>query len=616
LVNRHEVDDILHALLPKISDLLAAPDVSIDLLEDEMTLVTYAATPGQPLQKGDTMRHGEGGWLSWQAIETGQVASLEDYSSWAQRRRLHEGHPIHAIAIIPIHQRERVIGAINFSRREADQPFNETDFYIAQELAQMVALVLDNAQLYSQLQTELAERKQAEATLRQTQTQLIDQQRAMATLEERERLARELHDGLGQILGYVNIQSQVIQRSLEAGKYETAAELLVRLTEVSQEAHLDLRNYLSGLKSDASAPRQDFFAALHQYCQHLRQTYGFIVNLHLPTDPPEMLASTVVETQLTYIIREALSNARRYSGVLEASLIITFDETNLQAVMEDMGIGMEKAYTGPERRKGAHFGLGIMRERAEQVGGSLRIETAPNAGMRIIARLPRKLASEEIPPLRILLVDDHPLFLEGLSNLLSIHGMQVVGTAGDGLEAQVQARKLHPDLIVMDVQMPRCNGLEATQRIKLELPETKIIMLSTSNEEGNLFEALRNGASGYLLKGMVAEEFLAMLGSLARGESVFSPGLASKMLESFALNPTKASEISKTIPITERPTGLTERQIDILRLVSQGLPYKEIGTQLFLTERTIKYHMGEILARLQLKNRREAADYAQSKGLT
>jgi len=162
----------------------------------------------------------------------------------------------------------------------------------------------------------------------------------------------------------------------------------------------------------------------------------------------------------------------------------------------------------------------------------------------------------------------------------------------------------------MDIQMPRCNGLEATRLIKAEMPNVKIVMLTTSADEKNLFEALRNGASGYLHKAMGADEFLALLGGLTHGESIFSPGLANKTLEVF----TRHKADKKPDPI-DSDMDLTERQLDVLRFVSQGLTYKEIGSHLFLTERTVKYHIGEILGRLHLKTRREAIDYAKHKGL-
>jgi DNA-binding NarL/FixJ family response regulator len=251
--------------------------------------------------------------------------------------------------------------------------------------------------------------------------------------------------------------------------------------------------------------------------------------------------------------------------------------------------------------------MGIMRSRAEEVGGSLVIDTSPTTGTRIIVRLPRKLAEETLTHLRILLADDHPLFIEGVRNMLTLRGAQVVGIAKDGIEAQEMARSLKPDMLLMDINMPRMNGLEATRGIKAENPYLKIIMLTTSMDEENLFAALSAGAAGYLLKGMSADEFMTLLGEVALGEAIFSSDMAAKMLEVFARPELQASP---TRP-RDQLEVLNERQRDVLSLVAQGLTYKQVGAHLFLTERTVKFHMGEILKRLQLKGRRELMDFAR-----
>ncbi len=129
-----------------------------------------------------------------------------------------------------------------------------------------------------------------------------------------------------------------------------------------------------------------------------------------------------------------------------------------------------------------------------------------------------------------MLADDHPLFLDGLKNLLSAHGVKVLGTARDGLEALEKARSLRPDVILMDIQMPRCDGLCATRLIKAELPEIKIVMLTMSSDDDDLFEAIKCGACGYLLKTQDTEEFFGHLAALEHGEPPLSPGLAARIL--------------------------------------------------------------------------------------
>lgn len=271
--------------------------------------------------------------------------------------------------------------------------------------------------------------------------------------------------------------------------------------------------------------------------------------------------------------------------------------------------------------EGAHFGLQIMRERAEAVDGRLEVRSAPGQGTRVVVCVPRIIfalgpspgGKETVSGLRVLLADDHPLFLAGLRNMLGARGVQVVGSARDGLEAQEMARRLRPDVILMDIHMPRCDGLEATRRIKIEMPEIKIVMLTIAAEDETLFTALKNGASGYLLKNLESAKFFDLLTDLQRGEIVLAPGLAARLLTEFTQP--AAEEKDETPTEGEPSTPLTQRQLEILRRVARGLTYKEIAAALYISERTVKYHMGRILEQLQLKSRAEAIAYAYQRGL-
>jgi two-component system NarL family response regulator len=223
--------------------------------------------------------------------------------------------------------------------------------------------------------------------------------------------------------------------------------------------------------------------------------------------------------------------------------------------------------------------------------------------------------------MRVLLVDDHTLFLEGLRNLLVAEGIQVVGLAHNGLEALAQARHLHPEVILMDIQMPRCDGVAATRLIKAEMPEIKIVMLTMSEDEHDLFEAVKSGASGYLLKRLEAENFFTYLAELQAGHPPFSPGLAEKILNEFS------RQVNRLEGVVERrggddtgiriggEAGLSARQIQILTLVAQGQTYQQVAKTIGIAERTVKYHMSEILERLHLDNRAQVLAYAARMGL-
>jgi len=216
--------------------------------------------------------------------------------------------------------------------------------------------------------------------------------------------------------------------------------------------------------------------------------------------------------------------------------------------------------------------------------------------------------------MKILLVDDHGLFLEGLANLLQAGGYAVVGAARDGLEALQMARTLRPEVILMDVRMPRCDGLSATRLIHAEMPETKIVMLTTSAEEDDLFEAIRCGASGYLLKNLEPDQLFDYLTGLERGEAPLSRELSASLLREFSRQVTALEGHPGDAGGGASP-DLTPREREILVLVADGLTYKEVGATLSLSEHTVKYHMGEVLKRLHLKNREQVVAYALRTGL-
>jgi len=227
-----------------------------------------------------------------------------------------------------------------------------------------------------------------------------------------------------------------------------------------------------------------------------------------------------------------------------------------------------------------------------------------------------------------LIVDDHPLFAKGLADLLKLRGIEAVGQAGAGLETLEMAREMRPDVVLTDIPMPRCDGLAATRLINAEFPATKIIMIAASEDDRNLSETVKSGASGYVLKDVDTDALMGMLPDLGKGEAAFSPGLTAKILAEFTrLGAELNAQDGQAEDLADgrgkgvkRPTGgdlstgtesvLMPRQLQVLRLIASGMSYKEVGSALFISERTVKYHMKQILDRLHLQNRSQVLAYA------
>lgn len=215
--------------------------------------------------------------------------------------------------------------------------------------------------------------------------------------------------------------------------------------------------------------------------------------------------------------------------------------------------------------------------------------------------------------MRILLIDEQVLVMAALKSLLVAHGFEVVGTASNQLDAFYKTKMLKPEVILMGIPIAGNDGIETTRCLRQMDPELKIVMLSGFQDDGHLFEAVKAGVFGYLLKSMSQADFLEALNKLANGEAPFAAGLVAKVLAQFALRE-KERENAAAI-YREVSAILTPLQITILKMVSQGLIYKQIGRQLGLSEAAIKYHMSEITRRLQLKNRLQVVAYASKLGV-
>lgn len=210
--------------------------------------------------------------------------------------------------------------------------------------------------------------------------------------------------------------------------------------------------------------------------------------------------------------------------------------------------------------------------------------------------------------MRVLIVDDHALFRSGLASLLTANDIDVVGEASSGLEAVEKTRQLRPDIVLMDVKMVGLNGIQATRIIKTEIPQTKIVMVTAFDDDEDLFEAMKSGAVGYILKNIKGEEFVKLLSSIMDGDVAVSPWVADKIVKELFRQP-KRLESSQSVK------ELTNKEVQVLKLVANGATNKEIASSLNISDNTVKYHLRNITEKLHVKNRAQMAVYAERRGI-
>ena len=220
----------------------------------------------------------------------------------------------------------------------------------------------------------------------------------------------------------------------------------------------------------------------------------------------------------------------------------------------------------------------------------------------------KQKATRDGDPLRVLLVDDHDLFRTGLRNLLEEQGVQVVGEAANGHEAVRSVREVAPDVVVMDLNMPGMNGIEATREIARFAPLTRVVVLTISDQDGDVLDAILAGACGYLLKDSSIQDLMAGIRAASVGEALISPHIAAKVLQRI-----RATNVETDVPTTG--PELSDRENEVLRLIANGKDNAEIAQELHISPKTVKNHISNILMKLQIDNRIQAAVYAVRRGI-
>ena len=207
---------------------------------------------------------------------------------------------------------------------------------------------------------------------------------------------------------------------------------------------------------------------------------------------------------------------------------------------------------------------------------------------------------------RVLVADDHSLFRDGITSLLEAAGYEVIGQVGDGEQAIDAVQRFEPELILLDISMPRIGGLEALRKIKSDYPHIQVVMLTVSNDDDDLFAAIQAGADGYLLKDLNTNEFISLLEGLEKGEAAIDRKMTTRLMDGYKKLATEDNQVKNR---------LTNREVELLHLMVDGTSNKGIAEKLFISENTVKYHIRNILQKLDVQNRTEAVGLAIKKGL-
>ncbi len=493
----------------------------------------------------------------------------------------------------------------------------------------------------------------------QNERQQAQVQQALSALTERMHLLHEWHTEIRH--GLEHLQQQVAH--LRAQSSDDFAVPFAQIQHLLQQQQQVLRDWLL---SDETPPpyaiEQDFFTALEHHIRRFEQVHGIGVELIATPDVFQQHFAPTLRVHLLSIIKALLATVRMLAHPTTILLHCACNDMQVSLMLESDGAPLPAlpplqpdATAADDNDRPDVERLRSIAARASELGGTLTRETTETLAdgstgfgtgatpTSLVVRVPlERPSTATVQPAgrRVLLVDDYPLMLEGIRSLLVARGMHVVGMAAHGIDALEKTRVLRPDLILMDIDMPHCDGLEATHLIKAEFPDVQIVMLASDVDEAAIVEAIKQGASGYLLKNQSTNEFFSLLTDLEHGETVFPSGIASRVLEALfadgqettaagahnhALHAVAASDDNGTP--ARRATAcaddeddeddeeLTRRQREVLMLVARGYTYQDVGRILNLSKHTVRYHMREIVNQLHVKNRADIIAYARKMGL-
>ncbi len=467
---------------------------------------------------------------------------------------------------------------------------------------------------------------------------LDERARALAVAEERNRMAREIHDTLAQSLAGIIINLESL-KPYKTRRSRVDADVLAETEMLARGALEEARRSVLGLHPtplEHQSLREALTLELSALAKRAALTTQFYVNGE--NDERSERLTPELATALFRIAQEAFQNIYKHAVARHVILGLAFEERSVVLTVEDDGVGFVPDAQGTTNTtsatspKDGGFGLLSMAARARILGGELLVTSHPGHGTGVRSTIPYVRStiataavmlpvpdthtpalqepSLDLPAgnhlIRVLLVDDHPIVRQGIRHILEGQPhIEVVGEAEDGLAAVEQAGMLHPDVVLLDLQLPGLSGIEALPRLQTVHPPVEVIILTVFDQSEEVFAALKAGARGYLLKDATPAAVIAAVRAAGRGEASLAPALATRVMDRFAVLAQREVD----------PDALTEREMEILGCIAQGMPYKQIGAKLNITAKTVQYHVRNILQKLHAGSRGEAVAVATERGL-